>query len=113
MSRDTTQPDGPPPKRAFSQTNTRHPGVLAMRKLLVPAIAAAILATSAVAFAATKNTTGTVKAFDSKSITLTNGNEYMLPADFKDPGIKTGEKVTVAWDVKAGSKVAEKVTIKK
>ena len=84
-----------------------------MRKLLVPAVAAAILATSAVAFAATKNTTGTVKSFDSKSLTLANGNEYMLPAGFKDPGIKTGERVTVAWDVKGGSKIAEKVTIKK
>ena len=51
-----------------------------MRKLLVPAVAAAILATSAVAFAATKNTTGTVKAFDSKSHDAAlNGNEYMLP----------------------------------
>ena len=69
-----------------------------MRKLLVPAIAAAILATSAVAFAATKNTTGTVKAFDSKSLTLANGNQYMLPQGFMDPGIKAGEKVTVAWE---------------
>ena len=49
-----------------------------MRKLLVPAAAAAILATSAIAFAATQHTTGTVKAFDSKGMTLTlsNGTEY-------------------------------------
>jgi hypothetical protein len=84
-----------------------------MRKLLVPAVAAAILATSAVAFAATKNTTGTVKAFDTKSLTLANGTEYILPAGFKDPGIKAGERVTIAWDTKGGSKIAEKVTIKK
>ena len=72
-----------------------------MRKLLVPAAAAAILATSAVAFAATQHTTGTVKSFDSKAMTLTlaNGTEYMLPKAFKDPGIKAGEKVTVAWDI--------------
>jgi uncharacterized protein DUF1344 len=88
-------------------------GVLAMRKLLVPAVAAAILATSAVAFAATKNTTGTVKAFDSKTLTLANGNKYMLRQGFMDPGIKAGEKVTVAWDTKGGSKIAEKVTIAK
>ena len=86
-----------------------------MRKLLVPAVAAAILATSAVAFAATKNTTGTVKSFDTKGMTLTlaNGTEYILPQGFKDPGIKAGEKVTVAWDTKGGSKIAEKVTIAK
>jgi hypothetical protein len=30
-----------------------------------------------------------------------------------DPGIKTGERVTVAWDTKRGSKIAEKVTIAK
>jgi hypothetical protein len=86
-----------------------------MRKLLVPAVAAAILATSAVAFAATKNTTGTVKSFDSKGMTLTlaNGTEYMLPLGFKDPGLKAGEKVTVAWDTKGGNKIAEKVTITK
>ncbi len=71
-----------------------------MRKLLVPAAAAAILATSAIAFAATQNTTDTVKSFDSKAMTLTlaNGTEYMLPKGFKDPGLKAGEKVTVAWE---------------
>lgn len=86
-----------------------------MRKLLVPAVAAAILSTSAVAFAATKNTTGTVKSFDTKGMTLilANGTEYILPRGFKDPGIKAGEKVTVAWDTKGGSKIAEKVTIAK
>ena len=86
-----------------------------MRKLLVPAVAAAILASSAVAFAATHNTTGTVKSFDSKAMTLTlaNGTQYMLPKTFKDPGLKAGEKVTIAWDTKGGSKIAEQVTIVK
>jgi Protein of unknown function (DUF1344) len=84
-----------------------------MRKLLVPAVAAAILATSAVAFAATKNTTGTVKSFDTKTLTLANGTKYMLPAGFMDPGIKAGERVTVAWDTKGSSKIAEKVTLAK
>jgi hypothetical protein len=93
----------------------RFPGVLAMRKLLVPAAAAAILATSAIAFAATQNTTGTVKSFDSKAMTLTldNGTQYMLPKTFRNPRLKAGEKVTVAWDMKGGSKIAEKVTIAK
>ena len=72
-----------------------------MRKLLVPAAAAAILATSAVALAATQHTTGTVKSFDSKAMTLTlaDGTEYMLPKTFKNPGLKAGERVTVAWDM--------------
>jgi len=86
-----------------------------MRKLLVPAAAAAILATSAVAFAATHSASGTVKAFDAKSMTLTlaDGSEFMLPKGFRNPGIKTGQKVTVAWDTRKGSKIVEKVTIAK
>ena len=86
-----------------------------MRKLLVPAAAAAVLATSAAAFAATHNASGTVKEFDSKGMTLTldNGTKYMLPKSFKDPGLKAGEKVSIAWDTKGGNKVAEKVKILK
>ena len=77
-----------------------------MRKLLVPAAAAAILATSAVAFAATQHTTGTIKTYDSKAMTLTlaNGAAYMLPKTFKDPGLKAGEKVSIAWDMKAATR---------
>ena len=86
-----------------------------MRKLLVPAAAAAILATSSLAFAATHNATGTVKSFDSKAmmLTLMNGTEYMLPKTFKDPGIKAGSKVSIAWDTKNGGKMAERVKIVK
>lgn len=86
-----------------------------MRKLLVPAAAAAILATSAVAFAATHTTAGIVKSYDSKSMTLTldNGNAFAMPKGFKDPGLRTGERVSIAWDAKNGSKVAEKVMIVK
>ena len=84
-----------------------------MRKLLVPAAVAAILATSAIAFAATQHTTDTVKSFKAMTLTLANGTEYMLPKGFKDPGIKAGEKVTVAWEAKGGTKIAEKVTLAK
>jgi hypothetical protein len=84
-----------------------------MRKLLLPAAAAAILASCAVAFAATHNASGTVKSFDSKAMTLTldNGTQYMLPKTFKDPGLKAGEKVNISWDTRNGSKVAEHVKI--
>lgn len=86
-----------------------------MRKLLVPAAAAAFLASSALAFAATHNDTGMVKSFDMKAgtLTLADGSQYRLPKGFKDPGLKTGEKVTISWDTKNGSKVAEKVVIMK
>ena len=42
-----------------------------MRKLLVPAAAAALLATSAISFAAAQHATGTIKTYDAKAQTLT------------------------------------------
>lgn len=86
-----------------------------MRTLLIPAAAAAILATSAMAFAAAHVTTGTVKAFDAKamSLSLADGSSYSLPKGFKDPGIKTGEKVKVSWEQSGQKKMADTVTIVK
>jgi hypothetical protein len=86
-----------------------------MRKLLVPAAAAAFLASSALTFAATHNASGKVKSFDMQTgmLTLSDGTRYMLPKGFKDPGLRAGEKVTISWDTKNGSKVAEKVKIMK
>lgn len=86
-----------------------------MRKLLVPAAAAALLATSALTFAATQHTTGTLKTYDAKaqSITLADGSTYMLPKTFKDPGLKAGEKVSVNWEMKGSTKSADTVTIVK
>jgi Cu/Ag efflux protein CusF len=85
-----------------------------MRKLLVSTAAAAVLASSSLAFAAAMhNTSGIVKAFDTKAMTLTlaNGRKYMLPKNFKDPGLKAGDKVSISWDTKNGSRVAETVKI--
>lgn len=87
-----------------------------MRKLLVPAAAAALLATSALSFAAAEqHATGTVKAYDAKAQTLTlaDGSVYMLPKTFKNPGLKAGEKVSINWEMKGSSKTADKVTIAK
>lgn len=86
-----------------------------MRTLLIPAAAAAILATSAIAFAAAQHTTGTVKAFDAKAMTLSlaDGSQYALPKGFKDPGIKSGEKVNVSWEMSGAKKMADSVTIVK
>lgn len=87
-----------------------------MRKLLVTAATAAILATSGLAFAAAmQHTTGKIKAFDAKAMTLTldDGSTYSLPQTFKDPGLKAGEKVTVNWAQSGSKKMAEQVQINK
>lgn len=82
-----------------------------MRKLLAPVAAAALLATSALAFAAPQHTDGTIKSYDSKSMSLTlaDGTNFVLPKHFKDPGLKAGEKVSVMWDMSGKHKVAESV----
>lgn len=85
-----------------------------MRAFLIPAaLAAAIIATPA-AFAA-QSTAGAIKAFDLKTHTLTlnDGTTYNLPAKFKNPGLKVGERVQVSWDMLKGQHVARNVTIVK
>ena len=86
-----------------------------MRTLLIPAAAAAILATSTFAFAAAQHATGRVKAYDSKAMTLTlaDGSMYLLPKSFKNPGLKAGEKVSVNWQKSGSKKIADQVTIVK
>jgi hypothetical protein len=86
-----------------------------MRKLVVSAAAAVILASGSIAFAAVHHTTGKVKTYDmtSKNLVLDDGSTFTLAKAFKDPGLKTGEKVTVSWDMSGKSKVAETVKIMK
>lgn len=83
-----------------------------MRALFASAIIASSLALAPAAFAATQSVTGTVKSYHSgQSLTLANGDMFLLPSNFKDPGIKTGGKVKVAYE-KTGKKLqAEMVTI--
>jgi Cu/Ag efflux protein CusF len=85
-----------------------------MRGFIVPALVAVTLAASPFAFAA-ETATGAIKSFDMKAHTLTleNGTTYMLPAGFKDPGFKKGEKVSVVWEMKDGKHEASAVTIVK
>ncbi|WP_436250517.1 DUF1344 domain-containing protein [Mesorhizobium amorphae] len=87
----------------------------AMRKIIVSAAAAALLASGSVAFAAVKHTTGTIKAFDAMamSLVLEDGSSFTLAQTFKDPGLKAGEKVRVSWDMSGKNKVAEAVKIVK
>lgn len=87
-----------------------------MRTLLVPAAVAAILATSALSFAATQqHSTGTIKAYDAKAQTLTlaDGMVYALPKNFNDPGLKAGEKVTINWEMKGSTRTVDQVMIQK
>jgi Cu/Ag efflux protein CusF len=85
-----------------------------MRTLLVPAVAAALLATSAFAFAA-QHATGTIKTYDAKAMTVTlaDGSTYMLPKKFKDPGLRAGEKVAISWEKSGTGKLADQVKIVK
>ncbi|MGB3388954.1 MAG: DUF1344 domain-containing protein [Pseudaminobacter sp.] len=85
-----------------------------MRTLLIPAAVAALFATSALALAA-QHTTGTVKTFDAKamSLKLADGSVYMLPKTVKDPGLKAGEKVEISWDNSGRNRTIETVRIVK
>lgn len=86
-----------------------------MRKLVVSAAAAIILASGSIAFAAVHHTTGSIKLFNTatKSLVLQDGSTFQLAKAFKDPGLKVGEKVTVTWDMSGANKIAESVAIVK
>jgi len=101
-----------------------------MRKYVVSAVTALALALPGAAFAASAATpapaaattsstqadqliSSTVKSFDLKARTLVlaDGTSYELPLDFKDPGLKIGEKVTVHWKHSGAMNEVTSVTI--
>jgi hypothetical protein len=87
-----------------------------MRNVLVPAAIALVLASSGMAMAATaapQSITSTVKSFNGSThqLTLANGIQYTLPATFKDPGIKVGERVTVKWEMNGKAYQADSVVV--
>ncbi len=86
-----------------------------MRAVLASAAVAAFLATSSIAFAAAYHDVGPIKSVDLKgmSITLADGKTYMLPKGFKDPGLKSGEKVDITWTKVGGKLEATAVTVVK
>lgn len=86
-----------------------------MRNFTFPVAAAALIATSFAAFAADTMTTGTIKSMDLAKhvLVLDNGITYTLPAAFKDPGLKVGEKVTVGWVMNGKAYDADTVVIAK
>lgn len=85
-----------------------------MRALIFPAVAAAFLATSPLAFA-TEATTGIVTALNPSmhTVTLDNRTIFALPANFKDPGLKIGEKVRVSWNKRHERHIATGVVIER
>lgn len=86
-----------------------------MRFSLLSAAVVVSTALSGAAFAANSTTTGTIKSLDlaKHMLTLDSGTVYQLPATFKDPGLKVGEKVAIVWDMKGTTHEASEVTIVK
>lgn len=85
-----------------------------MRALVVvPAAFAALLAVSPLALAATS--TSTIKAVDMKAmrLTTTDGHSYMIPKDFKDQGLKAGEKVHLTYTLHDKHRDLTKVSVVK
>jgi Cu/Ag efflux protein CusF len=85
-----------------------------MRKIFVPAAAAAVVLAGAFsAFAAGTMTTGVVKAVDVKagSLTLADGTTYMFPKNFINPGLKAGEKVKISWQLANNTHQADKIVM--
>ena len=82
-----------------------------MKRMIVPAAIAAVLATTSLALA--DQATGTVTSFDSGAMTLIlqDGTTYYLPKNFKNPGLKSGEQVRITWAMQNGRHVASDVSI--
>ena len=72
-----------------------------MRSFILPAAVIVGTALSGMAFAAGTTSTGMIKALDmtKHTLTLDNGTVYQLPAGYKAPGLKVGDKVSVTWDM--------------
>ena len=84
-----------------------------MRTLFASVLVLSSIALVPAAQAAALSATGTVKSYDAaqKTLKLTNGKVYQLGASFRDPGLKSGEKVKVSYE-KSGSRMqADTVTI--
>lgn len=83
-----------------------------MRSFVLPLVFLATMGSAGIGFAST-TAEGKIKSIDMKAHTptLADGTVYMLPAGFKDPGLKAGEKVSVAWAMKGTRHEATAVTV--
>lgn len=86
-----------------------------MRALFSSILVVSSLAMVPAAYAASLSMTGTVKAFNAaqKQLVLTNGDTFTLASGFKDPGIKSGEKIKVSYQKTGKAMQAEMVKIMK
>ena len=82
-----------------------------MKRYIVPAAIAAVVASTSLALA--DQATGTIRTFDpsAKTLILQDGTTYYLPQNFKDPGLKAGENVHVTWAMQGGKHMASAVAI--
>jgi Cu/Ag efflux protein CusF len=70
-----------------------------MNRLMIAAGAAAILAASSFAASAAE-VSGAITSVDAATgtVTLDNGNTYVLPADFDVASLQAGAQVTITYD---------------
>jgi Cu/Ag efflux protein CusF len=73
-----------------------------MRKSLILATSLGTLIISSAAFAASMGATGPIKSIDANtnSVTLTDGKQCVLPVGFDIKTLKTGEKVSITYELK-------------
>jgi len=82
-----------------------------MRKLMVAVSAAALLAASSIAALAAE-ATGAITAIDpdAGTVTLADGNTYVLPAPEAAASLQVGQEVTITFEEGSdGSKMATEV----
>lgn len=81
-----------------------------MRKLILPALAIALMAAAPGAFAA-ETANGAIKTIDAKGhmLTLDNGDQFVLDKKVSTKNLKTGQKVAVTYNMKDGKMMATKV----
>ena len=83
-----------------------------MNRFVLPVAIVAAVASSSLALAA--QTTGIVKSFDGKAMTLTlsDGTQYYLPQNFKDPGLSAGKQVQITWTMQGNKHQASAVALR-
>jgi len=82
-----------------------------MRKLMIAAGAAALLAASTFA-AVAADASGAITSIDTaaNTVTLEDGKIYVLPMGFDAASIKVGDKVNITFDEADGKMTATEVT---
>jgi hypothetical protein len=82
-----------------------------MRRLLVPTVMAAIVASSTMAFAAAQQDTGMIKSVDSvmHRITLADGKDFTLAKNISPGQWHVGDKVKVTYTTANGVNTASAV----